>query len=443
MDRRGFLAGVSAIGGASVLMSSVATSAQANTPVVASRVAMQELLGNIDQLQKIDKAKIDWNTFCEALAQTGTLALDRLHAETDLDLAEGIRYLSRISRLALESEMENQDNLHPYLQRALGPTLKMGGDNPRGLYLKAPINGTDTFRLSGHLGSAAWLSFLSQRSYDALSEGLTVFGDSLFSTNLRCDENNYFEILIAPGVEGENTISTDKFSKILMIRQFFDATVPVKPMDLRIENLTRREEKKPLLTLDCVSERLRNSTAFFQMMIPIMQDEMIEHASRLNIFETDEGNPTSNSGGVPGGGAVTARWKLRADEALVLTVHPPEICPYWDVQVGNVWYESFDYRHFISGFTADDAVINSDNSVTIVLSEQDPGIANWLQTAGHEEGHIAIRWQLSEGQLPIPSCTVVKISEIKRYTSLPDVSKADRKEQVQSMREAVEQRFRL
>jgi len=393
--------------------------------------------------EKINHAKQHWQAFCQSLEKTGCTALDNLHIETELDLAEGVRYLSRIARLALESELENKDSSHPYFQRSLGPTLKMGGDNPCGLYLAAPINGVDTFKISGSRGTARWLSFFAQRSYDALREGLTVFGDCLFSSNLQCDDNDQFEIIISPNEQKGNWIKTDKYCSLMLIRQFFSHDKTIEAMDLRIENLTKGHQAKALLTLDEVNKRLDASGAFFEMMVPIMQREMVEQGDRLNTFETDIGNPTSDTGGVPGGNGVTARWELAADEALIITAKAPTPCPYWDIQVGNGWYESWDYRHYISGLGCEDAVYNSDDSFTLVLSEQDPGTVNWLEAAGHSEGHIAVRWQLTEGQLPLPQCQLVKLSEVKALTGLAVIDTEERSKQKQQYREAVEQRFRL
>lgn len=395
-----------------------------------------------DKPAQIAEAKAQWEAFCRALAETGGAALEQLHADTDLDLAEGVRYLTRLTRLALQSGMENNDSSHPYLDRSLGPTLKMGGDNPQGLYLNAPINGADTFVLSGNVGSAVWLSFLSQRSYDAVGEGLTVFGDALFTPDLKCDDEGNFEIVISPDPIGTNTIRTDRFSKTLMIRQFFDTTLPVRPMDLRLQNLTGGADAPAPLTLEQANDGLQHSAGVFSMMVPIMQQEMIDHGGRPNQFEPDVGNPTSTAGGVPGGNAVTARWRLEPHQALVVSVTPPEPCAYWDVQVGNVWYESFDYRHVISGFTCRDAHVNPDGSVTLVVSEHDPDTANWLQAAGHIEGHIAIRWQLTDGKLPVPTCRVVEVAEVAGLSGLPRVDPDARSEQRIRMLEHVEQRFR-
>jgi hypothetical protein len=160
-------------------------------------------------------------------------------------------------------------------------------------------------------------------------------------------------------------------------------------------------------------------------MVPIMLSEMVGKGDRKNSFKTDIGDPTSNSGGVPGGNAVTARWAIEPDEALVVRVTPPVPCAYWDVQVGNGWYESFDYRHHFSGLTCEGAHLEDDGSVVLVVSDRDPGTANWLEAVGHREGHIAIRWQLTD-DLPVPETEVVPVGDVAARTGLPAVSPAER-----------------
>jgi hypothetical protein len=163
----------------------------------------------------------------------------------------------------------------------------------------------------------------------------------------------------------------------------------------------------------------------FGVMVSMMRHELLEKGDRKNSFKTDIGDHTSNSGGVPGGNAVTARWALESDEALLVTVTPPDPCAYWDVQVGNGWYESFDYRNHFSGLTCEGAHMDDDGSVTIVLAHQDPGVANWVEAVGHREGHIAIRWQLTH-ELPIPTTRVVPVADVPKITGLPAVSPEDR-----------------
>ena len=105
-----------------------------------------------------------WQAFCRTLEATGVEALTKTLTHDEVDLAEGLRHMARMVQLVGISSLENKDTAHPYLWTALDPHRKMGGDNPQGLYLSGPINGTDTFRLSGTRGTARWLSIIVSQS---------------------------------------------------------------------------------------------------------------------------------------------------------------------------------------------------------------------------------------------------------------------------------------
>ncbi|MFN8027224.1 MAG: hypothetical protein U0W40_12940 [Acidimicrobiia bacterium] len=235
---------------------------------------------------------------------------------------------------------------------------------------------------------------------------------------------------------------TDEHSNRLLVRQFFGTYETVTPMDLRIENVNHPRHPRPSLNVADAVTSLRVAGGSFAAMLPMFQGELLgKGGDNINTFATDIGDPTSTSGGVPGGNAVTARWHLEPDEALLVHVTPPDPCPYWDVQVGNGWYESFDYRWFFSGLTCAQAAYADDGSFTLVLSERDPGVDNWLETAHHRDGHIAIRWQLTD-TLPIPECTVVKVGEVAARTGLPPVSADERDLRRRALRDAFDRRFR-
>jgi hypothetical protein len=313
----------------------------------------------------------------------------------------------------------------------------MGGDNPQGLYLSGPINGTDTFRLSGTRGTARWLSIIVSQS------GPAPFGSALFLPDVQVESDGTFEVLISPEHQPGNWLRSDSSSTGLLVRQFFAAPDRVEPMVLTLENLTASDAPPGPLTLETAIAGVQRAAGLFAHMVPMMQGELLGKGAQKNAFKTDIGDPTSTSGGVPGGNAVTARWALEPDQALIVKVTPPTPCAYWDVQVGNGWYESFDYRHRFSGLTCEGATLNADGSVTLVVADRDPGVANWLEAAGHREGHIAIRWQLSDGHLPIPETAVVSADEVAARTGLPLVSKQERARQRSLLAQSFDARFRL
>ena len=373
--------------------------------------------------EQLQEATAAWRAFCRTLEETGAEALAATLTHDEVDLAEGLRHMARMTQLALLGSLENKDATHPYLWPALDPHRKMGGDNPQGLYLSGPINGTDTFRLRGTRGSARWVSIIVGQ------KGPPPFGDALFLPDLEVADDGTFEVVVAPEPQPGNHLRSTAASTGLLVRQFFSTPDHVEPMELTLENLTGGSGLPRPLALATAVAGLQRATGLFAFMVPMMQGELLGKGSGKNAFATDVGDPTSTSGGVPGGNAVTARWALEPDEALVVRVAPPEPCAYWDVQVGNGWYESFDYRNHFSGLTCEGAHLEPDGSVVLVVADRDPGVANWLEAAGHREGHIAIRWQLSEGDLPIPATHVVNVDEVAAVTGLPPVAVEERARQ--------------
>jgi hypothetical protein len=58
-----------------------------------------------------------------------------------------------------------------------------------------------------------------------------------------------------------------------------------------------------------------------------------------------------------------------------------------------MWYVSLDYINHQTSLTADQARIDPDGMLRFVISERDPGVANWLERTGHRRGYVQIRWQ--------------------------------------------------
>ena len=58
-----------------------------------------------------------------------------------------------------------------------------------------------------------------------------------------------------------------------------------------------------------------------------------------------------------------------------------------------MWYVSLDYIHHQTSLTADQAHADPDGRLRFVISERDPGLANWLECTGHGRGYVQIRWQ--------------------------------------------------
>ena len=99
------------------------------------------------------------------------------------------------------------------------------------------------------------------------------------------------------------------------------------------------------------------------------------------------------------------------DEMLVVEVTPPE-CEYWMIALHNHWMETLDYVHHQSTLNCHSAALKPDGSVRFVVAHSDPGMPNWLDTAGHHRGTVGVRWVDPDVQDVLPSTRVVKVGSL-------------------------------
>ena len=66
--------------------------------------------------------------------------------------------------------------------------------------------------------------------------------------------------------------------------------------------------------------------------------------------------------------------------------------------LGNYWWETIDYANHQSSLNGFQAVLDDDGVFRAVVSARDPGVANWLDTAGH--GQRADDLQVAARRLP-------------------------------------------
>lgn len=101
-------------------------------------------------------------------------------------------------------------------------------------------------------------------------------------------------------------------------------------------------------------------------------------------------------------------WKLQPDEALVIETEVPE-CPYWNFQLANYWLESLDTKHRPVWINKHNATLNADGRLTIVVAARDPGCGNFVDTDGHDNGGMLLRW-VGAKHHPTPVCRVVTLA---------------------------------
>ena len=105
--------------------------------------------------------------------------------------------------------------------------------------------------------------------------------------------------------------------------------------------------------------------------------------------------PRPTPGGLATQFSSAGHFDLGEDQAMIVTVPAAgrDVAPYQGIQLGSMWYISLDYINHQTSLTADQARIDPDRRLRFVISERDPGVANWLELTGRRRGYVQIRWQ--------------------------------------------------
>jgi hypothetical protein len=346
-----------------------------------------------------------------------------------------------MSPLGIAQNPQNLDPDAPMFWRSLGPHRKMGGDNPDSLYTGCPIDPAGTYRISGSASTACMVVFTVSRSRANFGkEGWSQFAGNRYGHEYETSADGTFELIASVEHHEGNWLALTDDAERITVRQATGDWSSESVGRWTIERIDRSAPGLPPFAPADVIAALERAAAHTEGMgryFANCMDDMQRHG--WNQFY-DEGSHARH-GGVPGGVAVAGYFSLHHDEAVVIDVTPPP-CLYWNIQVGNYWYESFDYRYVPSSINHRQAEFNDDGSVTIVLAHRDPGVANWLSTGGLREGHMVFRW-VEAASTPVPATTVVVLEDWLRTDGhrFRPVTPDGRADEQRRRRLAVDRRF--
>jgi len=353
-----------------------------------------------------------WEAFCDALKAAGAHVVGEGTPADPLTRAEGWRYLTRLTRAALETFVEAADAQAPAFRQATGPTIKMGMDNPDNVYLSAPVNGSYEYRLTGNRGTVYYLGFGSQAGNYGTTGSLDTTG-YLEAKDMRIEPDGSFTIVASAKqpAGGVNWLPMKPDTRMIQIRQtrvHHEAEVLAQVEIERTDGPGRPRPFEPA-RLDRMLEGAARFVGGCAGLFKSWADDFQAHVNRLPRFPHEK---AFAAGGDPNIAYYHSAWRLAPDEALVIEATPPE-CDYWNFQLANYWLESLDWRYDRIHLNQGTASYRPDGSVRVVVAHEDPGCDNWLSTQGHEQGTMCWRWIRAQ-EHPEPGCRVVKVDALAR-----------------------------
>lgn len=334
-----------------------------------------------------------WEEFCDALKRAGAQVLRPEAPASELDRAEGYRYLSRLLRLGLEMHLEYADPDFPGFFAPSHETAKIGGDNPDNLYLMARLNGRHEYVVRGERGTVPYLSFGTQKGgYE--SDGRMEQTGFLDGSELAVGADGRFEVVLSGARRPGNWLKIEPSSNALIVRQTFLDRRAEQPARLSIARLDAGERPAPL-TAERLHTGLRNAARFVDGTARLFAGWSQGFQQHANALPPANQALCQSVGGDPNIFYYHSYWKLAPNEALVVHLARIPECRFWNLQVSNYWMESLDYRHHCISVNKHSARLDADGGATIVVSARNPdrpAWPNWLETAGHASGTLCLRW---------------------------------------------------
>ena len=352
-----------------------------------------------------------WADFCDTLKSAGAALVYPGAPNDPASQAEGLRYLTRLTRAALEAFVEYGDPLRPELRRMVHETVKMGADNPDNYYLNAQIDGQYEYVISGKRNSIHYVGFFTQNGDYGSTGGMAPCG-VLENEDLQVEADGTFEVHLSANPKGKNWLKIEPETGLLIVRQTFRDREHERPAEMYIRNISIAA---PPLQIDAsYMDRALSKAGLFVAGAPVLFARWAKgfqkHTNKLPLFDPEVSNAMGGDANIL---YYHSHWKLAPDEALVIETPIPD-CDMWNFQLNNYWMESLDYRYFNICLNAASAVYEEDGRVRVIVAHEDPGHPNWIQTSGHSEGTMCWRWyRLRSGSAPEPATRIVTISHLR------------------------------
>ena len=403
MDRRDFLLAASALGAAGGLGLPIhATAASASREGEASAQAFRALADLFAELEASYLVP-EWGMRTESDRVTGRFFL--MHA-----LHHGCQFW-------FEADPER-----PWFHRWFTPYRKLFGDNPDAIYYGSAIDGSRDYRIRGNVNGAVYTSFTVE---SGSQEGRPSTGllSTLNDTEFELEPDGSYEIIVSPNPQPGNWLRTGPEASAITTRHYFEwdrsaGNDPTLHIPLSIEPVSNpgpapiMDDAALAAAIGRVINFVRSAT--LDAPNPLERKNQPSWASATpNQFA----NPKADDGNEAIGYAAKdnvyrmAPYRLDSDEALVIRGRFPR-CRFANVVLFNRHLQTAPNRYRKVSLNRRQTKLDDEGRFKIVVAHRDPGVPNWLDTAGAPMATIFWRFQLPEEPIPHLDAEVVPLSKL-------------------------------
>ena len=306
------------------------------------------------------------------------------------------------------------DPLHPAFLPGAGYHQRMGMPNPDTVYLTAAIDGAGTYRLTGDRGTAPEVSLMPMGGPS--TAGLKTYP----AIDLRCfdvDADNRLDLVLsAQRPEGHSgqwcEIASDVRS--LMLRSVSDDwgqhRDPVLAIT-RLDSPARRERP----AVDALAARLTG-------LVPMVEGTLAFGMRKVAALRAGRFVNAVTTVDYSAGGGLAEQWyhegvfEVPDGKAIVVEADLRGGVKTLSLALTDALGCTLDWANAQTSLNRKQAHFDGDGFLRFVIAGEDPGIANWLDTMGHQVGVMQLRWT---GCAEVPVLTFRRVDIGAVQASLP------------------------
>jgi hypothetical protein len=385
---------------------------------------------------------MEWRDYLSRLGETDAL-FDLLQDPADPLLRQEACRLFFLSLSAGYLTTFADPNMPDFVP-AVNSILNASSANPDFIYYQASIDGSGTYRISGTRGDALFVLL------DVAAGGLGVMeelGASLGTIDfdsLSLGARGEFDLLLSaerPADWHGDWRQLDTRARTLVVRQAAydwgegrDGRFAIERVDIPLA--PRRADAAE------IARRLERLAAHPQRYAGLWLRYMATQREKglFNRFEADD---WAGRGGVTGQHYFQGLFRLEPGHVLLLETDLPERVRYWNVQLADPLWNAIDWLNRQGSLNGGQIRLDPDGRARAVIALEDPGVPNWLDPGGWNEGAVMLRW-MGASSAPIPSLRSIPAGDLRARLPVdtPLVTPAERQAALRRRRRGVQLRRR-
>lgn len=374
-------------------------------------------MSNASPLNDIEKLDQAWKGIGDAISTLGekirkvTATEDALH-----------RYEAYKAALAIIADnyasQFHFDRQRPESLPSVSPIFNWGATNPDFTYRVMHIEPGGSYRVWGRRGDSELIDMQQMIGWfgHAREAGkptsMTVANEVFEAKNIKLDAQANFDFILSPDPREGQWWKLEAGVDTLLLRDYFtDYATQGRATTFHIDRLGAKDQGNTVpdmgdaaARLEALARALQDQTMF--VVLPKPAD-----GAEINRYKE------LNFGSVAGAADqryFQARFSIRPGQALIGKWAVPKDYMYWGITLYSDAYLMLNIMNRQTNLNHALARVGADKAFYFVISHEDPGVANWLDVDGHDQGMVMLR---TKGCLSpeVPSLQLVPMDQVLQH----------------------------